>query len=302
MRLSSRRGDDADLIRARLRALLAEGGDHRGWVPEDAQPWSPPEDTAADPWSPPEDTAAEPWSPPDEQGTGADEEREGRGGLPNGIGRHRAPGPAVRWDPGLRGAAALVFAAVLAACLVLGWTWLQRPRIQAVEGATSPLAAVPGPPSTPTPSSEPSAAASAVPVVVSVVGLVERPGLVTLPPGARVADAVAAAGGLSPEADPASVNLAAVLGDGQQVSVGAPGAPPAPGDGGTAPAQHSGPVNLNTAGVAELDALPGLGPVLAQRIVDHRTEHGPFASVEALDEVTGIGPAIAERLGDLVTV
>jgi competence protein ComEA len=140
----------------------------------------------------------------------------------------------------------------------------------------------------------------------SVVGQVVRPGLVTLPSGARVADAVAAAGGLLPAADPASVNLAAVVTDGEQLAVGVPGpvaAADAPGSaaaGGTADA--GGLVDLNTAGVAELDALPGIGPVLAQRIVDHRAQQGPFRTVEELDSVPGIGPAIAAELAELVTV
>ncbi|MGY2075504.1 helix-hairpin-helix domain-containing protein [Blastococcus sp. SYSU DS0828] len=138
-------------------------------------------------------------------------------------------------------------------------------------------------------------------VVVSVVGQVARPGLVTLTAGARVADAVEAAGGLLPEADPASVNLAALLSDGQQVAVGVPGAgaegPPAGG-----PPGGGGRVDLNTAGVAELDALPGIGPVLAQRIVEHRTRSGGFRSVEELDDVPGIGPAKAAELAELVSV
>jgi competence protein ComEA len=115
-----------------------------------------------------------------------------------------------------------------------------------------------------------------------------------------VAEAVEAAGGLLPEADPASVNLAAVVADGQQVAIGVPGAggsDVAPSGDGAAP---GGPVNLNTAGVAELDSLPGIGPVLAQRIVDHRTREGPFSSVDQLDDVPGIGPAIAAELGALV--
>jgi competence protein ComEA len=139
--------------------------------------------------------------------------------------------------------------------------------------------------------------------VVAVVGQVVSPGLVTLPSGSRVADAIAAAGGLLPEADPAAVNLAAVVADGEQVAVGPPAVPPggAPA-GGTGAAATGGLVDLNTAGVAELDALPGIGPVLAQRIVDHRGRQGPFRSVEELDDVPGIGPTTAAELAELVTV
>ena len=82
----------------------------------------------------------------------------------------------------------------------------------------------------------------------------------------------------------------------------APGGSGGPPDGGAAPAGGGGTVHLNTAGVAELDALPGIGPVLAQRIVDHRTRNGPFRSVEELDDVPGIGPAIAAALSELVAV
>jgi competence protein ComEA len=140
-------------------------------------------------------------------------------------------------------------------------------------------------------------------VVVSVVGQVAAPGLVTLPAGSRVADALAAVGGLLPEADPASINAAAVLSDGQQIAVGVPGAMPPPGDGtASAEAGGGGVLDLNTATVADLDALPGIGPVLAQRIVDHRTAHGPFTSVDQLDDVSGIGPAIFADLVDRVRV
>jgi competence protein ComEA len=137
--------------------------------------------------------------------------------------------------------------------------------------------------------------------VVSVVGLVARPGLVTLPSGSRVADAIEAAGGLLPEADPAAVNLAAVLADGQQIAVSAPGATTsAPGPGAGTP--QGGPVNLNIATAADLDALPGIGPVLAQRIVSYRDQQGRFTSVEQLDDVPGIGPSIYDQLKPLVTV
>ena len=124
-------------------------------------------------------------------------------------------------------------------------------------------------------------------MVVAVAGKVARPGLVRLPAGSRVDDAVRAAGGVVPGTDPGLLNLARKLVDGEQVLVGVdppPGAAPAAG-----PAATGGPVDLNTATVADLDALPGIGPVLAQRIVDWRTEHGRFASVEQLREVTGIG-------------
>jgi competence protein ComEA len=104
-------------------------------------------------------------------------------------------------------------------------------------------------------------------------------------------------------ADPASVNLAAVVADGQQIAVGVPGAAPAPGAATPASgAAGSGPVDLNAATVGVLDALPGIGPVLAQRIVDFRTQHGRFTSVDELDDVPGIGPALYARLAAQVRV
>ena len=185
----------------------------------------------------------------------------------------------------------------MAALLLAGWTWLDRPRVERVDDAPQPAVSAPST----SPMGE--VAETTGTVVVSVVGQVVRPGLVTLPSGARVADAIAAAGGLLPAADPASVNLAAVVADGDQLAVGVPAAA-APGGApaGSAAGSAGGLVDLNTAGVADLDALPGIGPVLAQRIVDHRSEQGPFRSVEELDDVPGIGPAIAAELAELVTV
>jgi competence protein ComEA len=120
-----------------------------------------------------------------------------------------------------------------------------------------------------------------------------------LPDGARVADAVARAGGPTRHADLAAVNLAAPLVDGQQVVVPKRAPPGAAGAEG-APASGS-KVSLAVATVEQLDELPGIGPVTAQKIVDWRTAHGPFASVEDLDDVPGIGPAKVEQLRDLVT-
>ncbi|MCU1433108.1 MAG: hypothetical protein JWP95_2213 [Actinotalea sp.] len=140
-------------------------------------------------------------------------------------------------------------------------------------------------------------------VVVHVVGQVARPGVVTLPAGARVTDAIAAAGGATAEADLGALNLARVVADGEQVAVLRPGeqAPP-PATGPTGGSQPDGTVDLNQAELADLDALPGIGPVLAQRILDWRGESGPFTSVHELREVTGIGPAVYDGIRDLVRV
>jgi competence protein ComEA len=151
-------------------------------------------------------------------------------------------------------------------------------------------------------------------VVVDVVGHVARPGLARLPPGARVADAIAAAGGLAPGAAVTRVNLARRLADGEQLVVpGAHDPPPGAGSGGSLASTGGGPVSgvdggpgplldLNAAGVAELDTLPGVGPVTAGRIIAWRTQHQRFTRVEELGEVPGIGPKLVERLRPLVRV
>ena len=136
---------------------------------------------------------------------------------------------------------------------------------------------------------------AARPVVVDVAGAVRRPGLYRLQQGARVVDAIARAGGLTLHAERTAVNLAAPLADGQQVLVAARGSPTA-GAAGGAPAATTGPVSLSSASAEQLDALPGVGPVTAQKIVAYRQEHGSFTSVDGLDAIPGIGPA---RLADL---
>jgi competence protein ComEA len=148
----------------------------------------------------------------------------------------------------------------------------------------------------------PVAAPAPARLVVHVVGAVRRPGLYRLAEGARVADAVARAGGPVRNAQLEAVNLAAPLADGMQVLVpsrvaGAAGA--APGVGGAA--RTGVKVSLASATVEQLDALPGVGPVTAQRIVDWRTKNGPVRSVDELDAIPGIGPATVERLRELVT-
>ena len=136
-------------------------------------------------------------------------------------------------------------------------------------------------------------------LVVHVVGEVRRPGLYRLRDGARIADAVHRAGGALRDADLAAVNLAAPLVDGIQVFVPsrvAAGVVPSAGGGAA-----GGLVSLSSATVDELDELPGVGPITAQKIIDYRTEHGPFASVDDLDAVPGIGPTRIEQLRELVT-
>jgi competence protein ComEA len=139
-------------------------------------------------------------------------------------------------------------------------------------------------------------------LVVDVAGAVRRPGLYRLRQGSRVADAVARAGGATGKAALDGVNLAAPLADGEQVVVPSrvPGGAVAPAASGTSPAATSGPVSLRTATAEQLDALPGIGPVTAQKIVDYRTKHGAFHSVDELDAISGIGPAKLDQLRDLV--
>lgn len=139
-------------------------------------------------------------------------------------------------------------------------------------------------------------------VVVDVVGAVRQPGLYRLEQGSRIADAVARAGGATPKAVLAQVNLAAPLADGEQVVVPKRGAPGAalPGLSAGSGASSTAPVQLSTATLEQLDSLPGVGPSTAQKILDYRQKHGAFGSVDELDAVPGIGPKRMDQLRDLV--
>ena len=181
-------------------------------------------------------------------------------------------------------------------------------------GAPSPVQLVPGTPLALSSSASPAAAsttpgaspsASVGHVVVQVVGAVVHPGLVTLETGARVADAIAAAGGLVHRGGSGGLNLARTVVDGEQVVV----SPSTPVEGGASGAAgpgtattSSGVVDLNSATVADLDTLPGVGPVTAARILEWRAAHGRFASVDQLREVSGIGARTFERLRPHVRV
>ena len=223
---------------------------------------------------------------------------------------------AVRADPGRAGAIALGAVAALAVLITVFTLIRDEPtpvvsaKLPAVEMVSS---------ESPRPGDSPS---PGQPVIVSVVGLVHKPGLVTLTPGARVADALTAAGGVVDGADTIGLNMARHVADGEQVVVGiaaAPGQPAAlassvsPGESGggvpgsgPAPAvpggTEVGPVDLNTATTEQLDTLPGIGPVTAAAIVSWRDANGSFSSVEQLTEVDGIGPARLDKLRDLVRV
>jgi len=136
-------------------------------------------------------------------------------------------------------------------------------------------------------------------LVVDVTGAVRRPGVYRFARGDRILDAVRAAGGLTRIADRMLVNLAAPLSDGEQVIVAARGS--TPGAGAAGAPSGSGPVSLNAATAEQLDALPGIGPVTAQKIIDYRQAHGFFTSVDGLDAIPGIGPARIDELRGLVT-
>jgi competence protein ComEA len=210
------------------------------------------------------------------------------------------------WPAGARRAASLLAVGLLAFAV---WRWglagdvAGGPATERAGGA-SPIASagVSGEAST---AGRPSAPET---VTVHVVGAVRRPGVYTLPSGARAADAVAAAGGVLGNADQAAVNMARVVADGEQIAVPVQGAAGAGGAGATGAAAGpgargvaGGKVDLNTATVEQLDTLPGIGPATAQKIVADRTENGPFRSVEDLLRVPGIGAKKLDALKDLVT-
>ncbi|MGH3938895.1 MAG: helix-hairpin-helix domain-containing protein [Pseudonocardiaceae bacterium] len=201
-----------------------------------------------------------------------------------------------RWEPGRPGALMLSLVAALAAVIAAVGVWWERP----VPLPAPMLSLV-----TPAPVVDPATSPAAGPeLVISVVGRVARPGLVRLPDGSRVADALDSVGGALPDTDLMGLNLARRLSDGEQLMVGVTPPPGQPADGGvvSAPTGTDPVINLNTATVEQLDALPGVGPVTAQRILDWRVKHGRFTSVDQLREVSGIGQARFAQIRDLVRV
>jgi competence protein ComEA len=282
-----RSGTPAPDAEARVGRLLGQPVPTGGWVPPESDdgPWTV--EQADLPTAGPERS----WTP--------------RGSDPDDVGRapaaaDEAPAPARarllpatlaggRLDPGHRGAVALLLVCLLAAVVAAGAVLHGRPQqveVPALEQAGTALPGVPEP--VPVPEPEPTE------LVVAVAGEVVSPGLVRLPPGSRVDDALRAAGGLSPGGSSGLLNLARPLADGEQVVVGPdapPDATPAAAGAGAATSGVGSQVRLNSASAAELESLPGIGPVLAERIVEWRLERGPFASVDQLREVPGIGEA-----------
>ncbi len=256
------------------------------WIPRvEAAPPTAPEDVppqAARPTAH-EDVLPEPpvWAPP-------------TGLLEHALASLRARVPAPlrggRWDPGRRGAHFVAALGLLAALAAVGF---------ALHGRARPVAA-PAPP-------QPAAAAADDPLAagpslqLDVEGRVRRPGLVSVPSGARVAQALTAAGGVLPGTDTRTLDLAQKVTDGQQLMVG--GSPPvAAASSSTGAATMAATVDLNTATADQLDALPHVGPATAQKIITWRTEHGPFTAVSQLQQVSGIGPSTYQDIAPLVTV
>ena len=263
-----------------------------GW-PDDVdlgpsrRPESPAETRAVEEYSWTVERSPEPTSSPPLSGAGAFGSGNGRLSL---------------FDRGRRGVKALAAVAVCVVVIAAFLAWRARPRVDPVAAPPVEAAATgEAPDGMAAAAGGPSRAAE---VVVAVAGKVRKPGLVRLPAGARVADALAAAGGAKPGVDVAMLNPARKVVDGELILVGVPaqpGATPATPVGG-GPGSAGGLVNLNTATAAELDALPGVGPVLAQRILDARTAQGGFTAVSDLRKVDGIGSSRYEQLKDLVTV
>lgn len=241
--------------------------------------------------------------------------------LDAGDGSSPARLSGARVNPGRRGVLAMAVVTVLTVLVAGGWVLAARPHPMLASTASSVDAGEPPPPapggSLTSPHAGPtgppvprtsSAGPGSAPLVVDVAGKVRRPGVYRLPPGARVDDAVRAAGGFLGRVDPATVNLARKLVDGEQVLIGVSGSGAAsgPGDPGAASARPgdggSAPLDLNSATLAQLDGLPGVGPALAQHILDWRTQHGRFDTVEQLNGVSGIGDSKYADLRPLVTV
>jgi competence protein ComEA len=257
-----------------------------------------------------------------------------------------AAGSRYRLDPGRRGAAAVAVVVAAAGVVTAVWVFSARPttmpvtstsasvatpqpaaaastsgvRAAPATGSALPIGSAPTastPTATPPTASSPAARATRVSttsrVVVDVSGKVRHPGVYRLPSGARVDDAIRAAGGALPSVDLVSINLAARLSDGEQVVVGvalrkgsssfvAGVQPPATAAAPSPLPSRTARVNLNTASLTQFETLPGIGPALGQRILDWRAAHGRFTSIDQLNDVSGIGDVRMSQLRPLVTI
>jgi len=193
----------------------------------------------------------------------------------------------VTWDARSRKAISFVLAGLL--LVVAWWWWSGRPNETVLSPDAPEMVVTEGAPVTTQSTGDGAATTALSVVVVHVVGKVAEPGIVELPAGSRVIDAIDAVGGATKAKALESVNLARVVVDGEQIVVGestqAPGADK---------------VSINSADAGALEQLPGVGPVIAERIVQWRTDNGPFRSVEELAEISGIGPSMVERIADQV--
>ncbi|MGH3098851.1 MAG: helix-hairpin-helix domain-containing protein [Streptosporangiales bacterium] len=298
--MRGRKAADVDEVAARVsRVVPAEAS---GWVPEKPGPAGAegePEPAAptGTRWSPGPETGGPPPEVPRGDAGARPSPAPSAGELLRTAVAERLP-PTLRGarvNPAGRGWRALAVVAVLAAVVSAGLWWHARsvptvvptPAVSSVPAAASSAAG--------------SASSSPAQVVVDVSGKVREPGLVRLPSGSRVQDAIRAAGGLKHGAKDGGLNLARELVDGEQVVVGKP--PPAgasPPAGGGSPS--AAPVDLNVATLDQLETLPGVGPVLGQRIIDYRTAHGGFQSVEQLQDISGIGEKTYADLAPRVRV
>ncbi|MBA3946933.1 MAG: helix-hairpin-helix domain-containing protein [Herpetosiphonaceae bacterium] len=195
----------------------------------------------------------------------------------------------------------LLTGAIIVLVLLAGWWWHGHP--------TAPNTPTPSDPSQAQGSGEPAdptegTQATPAPLGVDVIGAVQQPGMYFLPAGARVEDAVQVAGGLAPNANREAINMSAHLTDGQQLRVPHVGEAAAAAVVNTSIAGTNSPahININTANAATLATLPGIGQVLAQRIIDYRTTHGPFGAIGDLRNVTGIHATLFDKIKDSIQV
>lgn len=239
--------------------------------------------------------------------------------LVRGPGRHTRSlsGPSARARIAERVAERLPFApshltvlVAIAAAVLVAVAWVRISATSSAVPVPRAHSSVPFPTSTTgtsSPSRSPSALGSPAAtgnVVVDVTGKVRRPGVATLPAGSRVIDAIRHAGGARGGADLTTLNLARVLLDGEQILVGVPGGPASAGSAGPAatPGAGGGQVSLNQASLEQLESLPGVGPVTAQKIIDFRTAHGSFGAVDELLDVDGIGDKTLAELAPHLTL